>query len=172
VAGALTGLLFVGLSVSPERLRGTTASVEHQTIAATAFTALIDALFVSLLGLDPGGNLRVAAFFLGLVGLASSAGLAVRLWKSRGAEAHSRRWPYLLTAIITMYGAQAATALAAADTAAQGAIFVLIMFAVGITRSWELFGLRGGGPLSLLAQRLDNPASAPPDQPGRGQPPA
>jgi hypothetical protein len=51
VAGALVGLLFVALSVAPERLRGTHASVEHQAIASTAFTALVDALFVSLIGI-------------------------------------------------------------------------------------------------------------------------
>lgn len=33
VAGALVGLLFVALSVVPERFRGTTASVERQAIA-------------------------------------------------------------------------------------------------------------------------------------------
>jgi len=51
VAGAPVGLLFVALSVAPERLRGSAASVEHQAIAATAFSALVDALFVSLIGL-------------------------------------------------------------------------------------------------------------------------
>ena len=39
VAGALVGLLFVALSVAPERLRGAHASIEHQAIASTAFTA-------------------------------------------------------------------------------------------------------------------------------------
>ena len=50
VAGALVGLLFVALSVNPDRLRSVTGSVEHQAMAGTAFTALIDALFVSLIG--------------------------------------------------------------------------------------------------------------------------
>jgi hypothetical protein len=57
--------------------------VERQPIAATAFTAPVDALFVSLVGLDPGGNLRLTALALGLIGLTSSAGLTVRLWRSR-----------------------------------------------------------------------------------------
>lgn len=35
------------------------------------------------------------------------------------------------------------------------------MFAAGIARSWELLGLRGGGPLDLLAQRLDDPGTGP-----------
>jgi hypothetical protein len=32
--------------------------------------------------------------------------------------------------------------------------FVYILFAIGIARSWELLGLRGGGPLDLLTQHL------------------
>jgi len=43
--------------------------------------------------------------------------------------------------------------------------FVYVMFATGISRSWELLGLRGGGPLDLLAQRLDTRPAAPPAQP-------
>lgn len=79
VAGALTGLLFVALSVSPEQLRGSSASVEHQAIAATAFTALVDALFISLIGLEPAGSsgrgLQYGAVVLGAFGLTSTCGL-------------------------------------------------------------------------------------------------
>jgi hypothetical protein len=41
VAGALTGLLFVALSVAQAREEGKT-SIEHQAVAGTAFTALLD----------------------------------------------------------------------------------------------------------------------------------
>jgi hypothetical protein len=160
VAGALTGLLFVALSVSPERLRGTTGSLEHQAIAATAFTALIDALFVSLAGLTPGGGTRLASLIMGLVGLSSSAGLGRRLWQARHGETLSQRWPFLLSLIIVMYLAQTILAIAtrsAADSDSNSVTFILIMFAVGIARSWELLGLHGGGLLDLLTQRLDRP---------------
>jgi hypothetical protein len=76
--------------------------------------------------------------------------------------------------IIAMYGAQAATAFSASNAegvAAQSSTFVLIMLAVGVTRSWELLGLRGGGPLDLLVQRLDSPAGQPAGQSGREQQP-
>jgi hypothetical protein len=160
VAGALTGLLFVALSVSPERLRGSTGSLEHQAIAGTAFTALIDALFVSLAGLTPGGGTRLASLIMGLVGLSSSAGLGRRLWQARHGETLSQRWPFLLSLIIVMYLAQTILAIAtrsAADSDSNSVTFILIMFAVGIARSWELLGLHGGGLLDLLTQRLDRP---------------
>jgi len=93
VAGTLVGLLFVVLSVAPERLRSDTASIEHQAIASTAFTALVDALFVSLIGLEPGGGLNYGAVILGGLGLTSSIGLAARLWRARHVESLTRRWP-------------------------------------------------------------------------------
>src|ERR1035437_953399 len=81
VSGALVGLLFVALSVSPERLKEPRESTEHQAIAATTFTALVDALFLSMAGLLPGNGTQTAALVLGLIGLSSTAGLVIRLWQ-------------------------------------------------------------------------------------------
>lgn len=167
VAGALVGLLFVALSVSPERLRGTHASIEHQAIASTAFSALVDALFISLIGLEPGGGLNYGAVILGSLGLTSSIGLAVRLWRSRTGQGLSRRWPYLLGFIIVVYTIQVISGFVMHTQASEAdvtVIFVYTMFSIGIARSWELLGLQGGGPLDLLARRfgVDQPlASAP-----------
>jgi hypothetical protein len=157
VAGALVGLLFVALSVSPERLRGAHASVEHQAIASTAFTALVDALFVSLIGLEPGGGIRYGAVILGTLGLTSSCGLAVRLWRARAGADLSRRWPYLLGFIILVYAAQITSGIVLrtpCSQASQSVTFLYILFGTGIARSWELLGLEGGGPLDLLARRV------------------
>jgi hypothetical protein len=170
VAGALVGLLFVALSVNPGRLRSVNGSVEHQAMAGTAFTALIDALFISLIGLQPGGGLNYGAVILGGLGLTSSIGLAVRLWRARGTEALSRRWPYLLGFIIVVYAAQFISGFAAGSASSQANLtvtFVYTMFAIGISRSWELLGLRGGGPLDLLTQRLDARPPAPPAAPAQ-----
>lgn len=155
VSGALTGLLFVALSVAPERISAGTASLQHRTVAATALTALVNALFVSLSGLLPGsGSTRYASIVLGLLGLTSSLALARRLWQARTAVTLSRRWPYLLGFVIAVYAAQLVTAIAAPDAASADDIsvtFVYIMFATGITRSWELLGLSGAGLIGQLA---------------------
>lgn len=160
VGGALTGLLFVALSVSPERLREIGDSLEHQAVAGTAFTALIDALFVSLSGLTPGGGTQTISVLMGLIGLTSSGGLAWRLWQSRHDQNLTRRWPYLMVLIIAMYAFQAilgATASNAAASDSRSTTFIMIMFGIGIGRSWELLGLAGGGPLDLLTARLKRP---------------
>jgi len=43
------------------------------------------------------------------------------------------------------------------------------MFATGIIRSWELLGLRGGGPLDLLTESIANHGSRSPGEPDGGQ---
>ena len=156
VAGALIGLLFVALSLSPERLRDN-RSIEHQSIAATAFTALVDALFVSLVALQPGSGVDYAMVIFGALGLSSTIGLALRLWRSRAGEDLSHRWPYLLGFIVLVYAAQVVTGLILRTPSSQASTtvtFIYILFAVGIARSWELLGLHGGGPLDLLSQSL------------------
>jgi Kef-type K+ transport system membrane component KefB len=162
VSGALVGLLFVALSVSPERLKATRESAEHQAIAATAFTALTDALFLSMSGLLPGNGTQTASLVLGVISLSSTVGLIVRLWQARSGGTLSRRWPVLLVLIFAVYATQAATSFIPSTTAqahSLAAVFVFILFAVGIARSWELLGLRGGGVLDLLVARVDKAAT-------------
>lgn len=156
VAGALVGLLFVALAVSPERLRDE-ASVEHQSVAATAFTALVDALFISLIGLQPGGGLQVGAVIFGALGLTAAVGLTIRLWRSRVKAQLSRRWPFLLSLIALTYTAQLISGLipeSPATAADRTATFIYIMFGTGIARSWELLGLSGVGLVSQLGPTL------------------
>jgi hypothetical protein len=141
------------LSVSPERLKVTRETLEHQAIAATAFAALTDALFLSMSGLLPGNGTQTASLVLGLIGLSSTAGLIVRLWRARSSGTLSRRWPVLLSLILAGYAAQAGLSFVTSTTAqshSQSSVFVFVLFGVGIARSWELLGLRGGGLLDLL----------------------
>jgi uncharacterized membrane protein len=175
VAGALTGLLFVALSVAQARGRGL-ESPERQAVAATAFTALVDSLWVSLVALLPGsgqpnGGIATASFLLGVLGVTSTASLTFRLWRARSDEQLSRRWPVLLPLIVIMYAAQAITAYTTSDPDRTGSTFVLIFFAIGIIRSWELLGLRGGGPLDFLARRAEAAFPAGRDRRAHEQPP-
>lgn len=167
VAGALTGLLFVALSVSQDE---EAASAERQAVAATAFTALVDSLWVSLVALLPDNAIPKASLILGLLGLSSTIGLTVRLWRASPGQRFRHRWPVLLPLITLLYGLQIASAFTSSSAhAAQsaGATFVLIFFGVGIARSWELLGVRGGGVLDLLAGRRDTEARHRHAEPGQ-----
>src|SRR5215472_14623589 len=50
---ALVGLLFVAVSIAPEQMVTRRAPMERQAVAGGAFTALINAFFISLAALIP-----------------------------------------------------------------------------------------------------------------------
>jgi len=73
VAGALIALLFVAISVSPERILGPDASEVHSMRAAAALTAF-NALAVGLFGLVPGFTVGVTAIVVAILGIVFVAG--------------------------------------------------------------------------------------------------
>jgi len=64
-AGALIGLLFVSISLRPDTVFGERALADGRALAGSAFTALVNAFFVSLLALMPQDNLGYPAAILG-----------------------------------------------------------------------------------------------------------
>ena len=156
IAGALVGLLFVALSIQPERNRDR-HSVEHRAVAGTAFIALIDALFTSLIGLQPGAGLRYGAIIFGALGLLSSINLSRRLWRARREVRLSRRWSTFMGFIMIVYAAQLVVGLSSIKPAAQAsytAAFIYAMFSLGIARSWELLGMQGTSLVETIREAL------------------
>jgi hypothetical protein len=64
-SGALIGLLFVSISLRPDTVFGAKAAADGRALAGSAFTALVNAFFVSLLALMPQENLGWPAAILG-----------------------------------------------------------------------------------------------------------
>lgn len=169
IAGALVGLLFVALSIQPERNRDR-RSVEHQAVAGTAFTALVDALFISLIGLQPGSGLQYGALVFGAFGLVSSVSLGLRLWRARPEVQLSRRWLTIMLFIIAVYATQFISGLvpmSQAGMADRTATFIYVMFGMGIARAWELLGLQGDS----IIDQIRGPAGHANRQPLPGQHP-
>jgi hypothetical protein len=76
-AGALTGLLFVALSVAPRPRAGQQPDVIRQVRAGAALLAFTNALAVSLFGLVPHNEIGYPAVVVGVGGL-RGAGSGVR----------------------------------------------------------------------------------------------
>jgi hypothetical protein len=178
IAGALVGLLFVALSIQPERNRDR-HSVEHRAVAGTAFTALIDALFTSLIGLQPGAGLQYGAVIFGSIGLLSSINLARRLWAAKSKVQLSRRWSTFMGFIIVVYAAQLIVGLwpmSSANEASYTAAFIYAMFSLGIARSWELLGMQSTSLVETIRGSLPHahPQTPliPPDPPDPGDRPS
>ena len=146
VAGALIGLLFVAISVAPAL-----SDPEQRFIvdvrAGVAFSALTDALVVSLVALIPGVDLGVPALVVATAGFASCVALGIVLARAPGVV-NRRSQIRLLGAQSLVFVYQFVTALQlVSDTHDQSAvrtlaILTVVLFLVGIARAWQLIGAR------------------------------
>jgi hypothetical protein len=154
-SGALIGLLFVAVSVAPERTVRSEAPIEARAIAASALTAFTNTLFVALDALIPGVNLGSVVVIVASFGLASTVILGLLLWRRRR-ERVSRRAPFLLGGIAVLYGFQLRYGITLRNTPGDlhalrtSAELVLGLYAIGVARSWELLGARDFSLLDVL----------------------
>ena len=164
VAGALIGLLFVAISVSPEKLSGDHARAEHQVRAAAAFSALISTLVIALVALLPGASLGEAGTIVAAAGLATTVGLCLLLLR----EHQERIRPTdvtMLVILLALYGLQLAHALhldgsprKVSDIGRLGALLIGF-FLFGIARSWQLVGARDTSLTSTVSALIHRSAS-------------
>lgn len=163
-SAALIGLLFVAVSVAPERVFGRESTAERRTLAGSAFTALLNAFFVSLMGLIPHTNIGYPALILGMISLVNTLALGRHFWKEwRGGQG----WPRvtLLLASVVIYGCEIVFAIPLIqqsgdrDAVYRIAYLLIGAFSLGIGRAWELLGAQGEGFLTLfglLRERRDD----------------
>jgi hypothetical protein len=160
VAGALIGLLFVGISVSQNRLAESGDTQLHRVRAAAALEAFTNALAISLFALIPGDKIGPSAIGFGAAGLASVVAALLSLLRWRRI-----RWRHLhdeifLLGLFTVFLLQLLNGVSVvrrpADTAAVRTIAVLVVlcFLIGVARAWELVGGPTIGLRSEVAARL------------------
>lgn len=82
-AAALIGLLFVAVSVRDETIFGPKATEGGEALAITAFSGLVNALFIALLALIPQDNLGFGAVILGVLSIYSNLRLHSGLHQAR-----------------------------------------------------------------------------------------
>jgi hypothetical protein len=144
-AGALTGLLFVALSVAPRRQRDLGPRVIRQIRAAAALLAFSNALSVSLFSLVPGTNIGYPSIALGVIGVAFTAAAMRSILTSPATADQKRAQLGLITLLLLIFG----TELIAGIIALTGPIShppnaigyaLASSLIVGISRAWELVG--------------------------------
>ena len=163
---ALLGLLFVAVSISPERIASRRAPIERQAVAASTFTALVNAFFISLGALIP-GSLGLVGLIMSFLGLLNSLALGGHLLR------HPKNWQnflrrvFLILISLAIYGAEFYYALrltitpSAVDSAYTLASLLLAVYSVGLIRAWELLGVNRFGLLSWLNPLYDVNRSVP-----------
>jgi len=157
---ALIGLLFVAVSIAPEHIVTRNAPVERQAVAASTFTALVNAFFISLGALIP-GSLGWVALSMSSLGLLNSLTLGGHLLR------HPKNWQnffrrvFLILMSLAIYGAEFYYALrltitsSAVGSAYTLAGLLLAVYGVGLIRAWELLGVNRFGLLSWLNPLYD-----------------
>jgi len=184
IAGALIGLLFVAISVSPEKLTGDTARTEHQIRAGAAFSALVNTMVIALVALLPRADLGEASLILAAAGLATTAGLILVLYREHGTVKRGDAAMFLI--MLILYGLQLANGikLNAAPHDVNGVdnqgVLAIGFFLFGIARAWQLVGARDFNLMSTVAAMIHRPGGAglppadgeQPDRPGPAGPEA
>ncbi len=162
VAGALIGLLFVAISISPAKLSGPGAEKDHQLKAAMAFSALVNTLVIALVTLLPGANLSLTVIILAGAGLSSTAGLIMLLLR----DTRLRTPPdqlILPTVLLALYGLQLASGVelggSPRDSGHLSSLGGLCIgfFGFAIARAWALVGARDSSLLATVVEIARHP---------------
>lgn len=156
VAGALIGLLFVAISVAPERLLAPDAAQAHRVRASAALTSFSNALSISLFALVPDVDLGWTAIAVGTVGILFVAGSLLSLWRAREHEPtalHDASFVFGLL-VVMVFQVRFGIRLTGDDNASGATsglcVLVIVCFLIGIARAWELIG----GPRIGLRSQL------------------
>jgi hypothetical protein len=162
---ALVGLLFVAVSIAPERTVMRYAPIERQATAASAFTALVNAFFISLIALLPGPNLGGAAVLMSTLALIQNLSLGWSLLRQRQEWRVTLRAAFLVLAGFAIYGLELYQGVRLlANQAAVGYVYTLAtlligVYGLGLTRAWQLLGARRFGLVGWLSLLRDGPES-------------
>jgi hypothetical protein len=166
-AGALTGLLFVAISVSAARLEQQNVDAQlHRIRASASLTAFTNALAVSLFSLIPGHKVGPTASVVAAFGLLFVLASLVSLLSRGDWQWKMARDAGFMLGLSAVFAVQLYDGIdvwahpghsGSVDTIAM---LVVICFLVGIARAWELIR----GPEIGLVQELSAFARGKPGQ--------
>ena len=158
---ALIGLLFVAIAVAPERTVMSGAPSESRAVASSAFTALVNAFFISFNALLPHSNMTWLSLVMSGIGITNSLLLGfTELRKPSNWREGIRRSVLILTSLI-LYGFELYYAIlllnSPNDAGSVSALATLVMgvYGLGIIRAWELLGASRFGFLRWLNPLYD-----------------
>ena len=155
-SAALIGLLFVAVSIAPERVFGTQAEAVHQAQALSAFTALANVFFISMASLVPGIAIGIVVTIVAIPASLQTLAL-LALFNHWRAEGIAYRGLVLFLGSAAIYAVELTLGIqlwvSPHGTGALTGLLELILgaYAIGLGRAWELLGGPRGRLLSSLA---------------------
>jgi hypothetical protein len=158
---ALVGLLFVAVSLAPEQIVTRQAPQERQAVAGSAFTALINAFFLSLTALIPNINFGLVIVPVSGFCLLITLIQAWPLLRRRKGWLSLLRRTFLVLLSIGLYGLELLNGFQLLISPSQvGIVYGIVScligaFALGLVRAWELLGAQRYGLLGWLSPLRD-----------------
>jgi hypothetical protein len=166
-SAALIGLLFVAVSIAPERVFGHGSEAGRQALALSAFTALANVFFASFTSLIPDIDFGVVAVVVGAVATSQTLALLslVPSWRREGTLVRSLLL-FAVSLAVYVYeitiGVRLLNAPSDVGLLTQFCTLILGVFSIGLARSWELLGApRSRGAVSVLTGWLEKRAEKP-----------
>lgn len=182
-AGALTGLLFVAMSVGRERALVRGPLVIRQIRASAALLAFTNTLAIALFGLVPGTNIGYPAVVVAIIGIVFTAAAIRSILASNASPALVRSQTGLIMLLLLICSTELIAGIVLLGHPASSSSVQVIGYAVvsamlfGIARAWEFIGEREAGvfaSLGILVGHTDPlrssaaPDGEPQDQGGAG----
>jgi hypothetical protein len=179
--GAFVGLLFVAISIGPQRTFGDVAGMgaPRQHLAEATFLTLLNGFVVSSLALIPGITVGWVAFVLGIAGILLALHL---IWLFARFHRHgAARYPpwkdlvrvvslsFIATvvfAIESLVGLRLILRPTDVDAYRWLSAIIIGLYALGMLRAWTLLGDPQHGWSGWLNPLQDLPARSEPDEPG------
>jgi hypothetical protein len=162
IAGAsagLIGLLFVAVSVAPERVLGDHATGIHQIRASMALSSFVSTLVLALIALLPNSNIAWPATIIGVTGITYVANAARNLHTDVAGETRTRAAILiavfgLAMAYLTSSGIRLLIDPRTHGAVTAAAVACIALIALGIDRAWELVGGRSTGVAARITDRI------------------
>jgi hypothetical protein len=157
MGAALVGLLFVAISVNP----GGVGEAGHLTMrlrAVCAMSALLNALFVSMVALLPGGTIGGVASALGTSGVLTMVGLLLLVLRRRR-DVPTSQFARMVVLVVgqgsvcvlqVVGGVRLIVDPGDLGTVQTQAILLIVFFAIGVLRAWEYVGAGSIGWRAVL----------------------
>lgn len=173
-AATLIGLLFVAVSVAPERTVGAKASSSRRSVAESAFTALLNPFLVSLIALIPVAPLSIGTLAITgatLLNALRSLALMVMHWRREKARIRDRlRQLVLPMSMLLIYGLEfwwgvsvVHEIVISPDDMSRLASILITLQGLAIVRCWELLGAQRNSIFTLLGGLEDPEEDKPAD---------
>ncbi len=156
-AAALTGLLFVAMTVAGRHNPADRPVVIPQVRAAACILAFTNALAVSLFGLVPGNNIGYPATVMAVIGIFFTAAGTRSIFSSHVPRRHVPRQLWLIALLLATFASELAAGIVlilnphSSGTAGLVSNLLVALLIIGILRAWELVGDRETGLIASIA---------------------